>query len=104
MLVVSSIHVKHASQTTHSGALLLQQPHSCMVVLDNEHPQAVPTPHSTDHHPVVSHVLQENATIFKQDLEHTTITDQVHPIKVPTRSIPFHYVECVHQQLQEVCN
>jgi len=70
-------HAKHASQ---SGALLLERPHSCMLVLDS---QAVPTLRCTDrsldmpadYHPAVSHVLQ--ATIFKQDLGHTAITGPV---------------------------
>ena len=56
-----------------------------MVVLDNEYPQAVPAPCSTnkpldmptDYHPAVTQVLQEHATLFKQDLGHTTITDHV---------------------------
>ena len=87
-----------------------------MVVLDDEHPQAVPIPRSTDkpldmptdYHPAVGQVLQEHAAIFKQDLGHTTITDHVietgdsHPIKVPPRPIPFHYAECMHQQLQDM--
>jgi len=104
---------KHASQ---SGALLLQQPHSCMVVLDDEYPQTVPTLHNTDksldmptdYHTAVSHMVQEHATIFKQELGHIPITDHVivtgdsHPIKVPQRPILFHYVERVHQQLQDM--
>jgi len=56
-----------------------------MVVLDDEHPQTVPTLRSTDrsldmptdYHPAVSHMAQEHATIFKQDLAHTPITDHV---------------------------
>ena len=106
-------HTKHTSQV---GALLLQRQHSCMAVLDDEHPQAVPVPSNTDkpldmpvdYHPAVSHVLQEYSTIFKQDLGHTTVTDHVidtgdsHPIKVPPRPIPFHYAERVHQQLQDM--
>jgi len=93
-------HTKHTSQIEH--------PLLCIVVLDDEHPQAVPIPCNTakllhmptNYHPAVFHVLPEHSTIFQQDLGHTTITDHItgtgesHPMKVLPRP---HYIEHVYR-------
>ena len=62
----------------------------------------------TDYHPALRQVLQDNAMIFRKDLGRTTVTEHVietgeaSPVKVPARPIPFHYLEHVHNQLQEM--
>ena len=62
----------------------------------------------TDYHPALRQVLQDNAMIFRKDLGRITVTEHVletaeaSPVKVPTRLISFHYLECVHNQLQEI--
>ena len=34
--------------------------------------------------------------------EHTINTGNAQPVKVPPRSIPFHFADLVHKQLQEI--
>ena len=100
------------------GNLLLQSPQSCMLILDDEYPQAMPSKAPAmasdsldmpkDYHPALRQVLQDNAMIFRKDLGRTTVTEHVietgeaSPVKVPARPIPFHYLERVHNQLQEM--
>ena len=109
------------TNTTNSalqGSLLLQPPNSCMLILDDECPQAMPSKAlavdtdtvdmPTDYHPALRQVLQDNAMIFRKDLGRITITEHVietgeaSPVKVPARPIPFHYMDRVHNQLQEM--
>ena len=108
----------HTANSTLKGNLLLQSPHSCMLVLDDEYPQAMPSKAPTvendtidmptDYHPVLRQVLQDHAMLFRKDLGWTTVTEHViktgnaSPVKVPARPIPFHYSERVHNQLQEM--
>ena len=89
-----------------------------MLILDDEYSQAIPSKapamenHTlnmpTDYHPALRQVLQDNAMIFRKDLGRITVTEHVletaeaSPVKVPTRLISFHYLECVHNQLQEI--
>ena len=108
----------HTANSTLKGNLLLQSPHSCMLVLDDEYPQAMPSKAPTvengtidmptDYHPALRQVLQDHAMLFKKDLGRTTVTEHVietgnaSPVKVPACPIPFHYSEHVHNQLQEM--
>ena len=62
----------------------------------------------TDYHPALRQVLQDHAMIFRKDLGRTTIAEHViemgeaSPVKVPVLPIPFHYMDRVHNQLQEM--
>ena len=108
----------HTANSALQGNLLLQSPHSCMLILDDECPQAMPSKAlavdtdtvdmPTDYHPALRQVLQDHAMVFRKDLGRTTIAEHVietgeaSPVKVPARPIPFHYMERVHNQLQEM--
>ena len=96
----------HTANSTLKGNLLLQSPHSCMLVLDDEYPQAMPSKAPTvendtidiptDYHPALRQVLQDHAMLFRKDLGRTTVMEHVietgnaSPVKVPARphSIP----------------
>lgn len=95
----------------------IPSPQSCTLVLDDDCPQAVPLKVKpsqqtlempTDYHPALSQVLQDHEQLFKQELGKTNVTQHVidtgdaTPVKVPPRPIPFHYVDRVHKQLQEM--
>ena len=96
----------HIANSTLKGNLLLQSPHSCMLVLDDEYPQAMPSKTPTvendiidmpiDHHPALRQVLQDHAMLFRKDLGRTTVTEHVietgnaSPVKVPACPAPFH--------------
>ena len=101
------------------GQLLFRQVHLCTLVLDNEYPQAIPyktdTTKSeldmpTDYHSSLESTLKQHSSIFQKRLGQTNITKHVidtgnsPPIKVPPRPIPFHYVDRVQAQLQEMAN
>ena len=89
-----------------------------MLILDDECPQAMPSKAlavdtdtvdmPTDYHPALRQVLQDHAMIFRKDLGRTTIAEHVietgeaSPVKVLARPIPFHYMDRVHNQLQEM--
>ena len=108
----------HTANSALQGSLLLQSLHSCMLILDDECPQAMPSKAlavdtdtvdmPTDYHPALRQVLQDHAMIFRKDLGRTTIAEHVietgeaSPVKVPARPIPFHYMDHVHNQLQEM--
>ena len=62
----------------------------------------------TDYHPALRQVLQDHAMIFRKDLGRTTVAEHVietgeaSPVKVPASPILFHFMERVHNQLQEM--
>ena len=99
------------------GQLLLRHMHLCNLVLDCEYPQAIPhrteTSESeldmpTDYHPSLESTIKQHSSVFCKKLGQTNVTQHIidtgnsQPIKVPPRQIPFHYVDRVHTQLQEM--
>ena len=101
------------------GKLILSATDSCMLVIDSDLPQAIPsktnmseTDHDmpTDYHPLLEFALQEHRAIFRKKLRHTSVAEHVIetgdsvPVKVPARPIPCHFKECVHTQLQEMAD
>ena len=64
----------------------------------------------TDYHSSLESTLKQHSSIFQKRLGQTNITKHVidtgnsPPIKVPPRPIPFHYVDRVQAQLQEMAN
>ena len=102
-----------------NGKLMLSRTNSCMLVIDSDLPQAIPSKTNvpekdsdlpTDYHPSLESVLQEHRAIFRSQLgctnvaEHIIETGNAQPVKVPARPIPFHFKERVHTQLQEMAN
>ena len=96
-----------------SGVLKGKATTSCMLVLDDDCPQAIPhnAHHTefdipTDCHPALNKILEEYRTLFKTSLgltnatEHVIDTGDSPPVKVPARQIPFHYKDRVQDQLQ----
>ena len=90
----------HTANSALQGNLLLQSPQSCMLILDDEYPQAMPSKAAndsldmpTDNHPALRQVLQDNAMIFRKDLGRTTVTEHVietgeaSPVKIAARPI-----------------
>jgi len=89
-----------------------------MLVLDDDLLQAVPCPipqsSQTDadmpenYHPALESVLRNHKALFSCQLGKTNVARHVidtgdsNPVKSPLRSIPFHYTEQVHNQLQEM--
>ena len=87
-------------------------------MLDSEYPQAIPhrTDTSdeldipTDHHPSLESTIKQHSSVFCKKLGQTNVTQHIidkgnsKPIKVPPHPIPFHYVDRVHTQLQEMFN
>ena len=101
------------------GKLMLGATSSCMLVIDSDLPQAIPSKTNmsetdpdmpTDYHPLLESTLQEHRAIFRKKLGHTNVTEHVIetgdalPVKVPARPIPFHFKERVHTQLQEMAD
>jgi len=62
----------------------------------------------TDVHPDLSRVILDHKVLFSTQLGQTSVTNHVidigdaTPVKVPPQPIPFHYVEKVNSQLQEM--
>ena len=86
-----------------------------MLILDDEYPQAMPskvpavendTLDMPTDNPALRQVLQDNAMIFilgkTTVTEHVIETGEASTVKVPVHPIPFHYLERVHNQLQEI--
>ena len=100
------------------GKLLLGQVHLCNLVLDSEYPQAIShrTETSdeldmpTDYHPALESTIKQHSSVFHKKLGQTNVTQYIidtcntKPIKLPLRPIPFHYVDHVLTQLQEMFN
>ena len=100
------------------GRLSLNATNSCMLVLDEDCPQAMPFKDSAagqikfdmpkDSHPALDPVLKEHEQLFKTQLGNIDVAEHVIdmadalPVKVPPRPIPFHYRDRVHDQLQEM--
>ena len=100
------------------GRLSLKTTNSCMLVLDEDCPQAMPFKDCTagqakfdmpkDSHPTLGPVLKEHEKLFQVQLGLTDVTEHVidtgdaPPVKVPARPIPFHYRDIVHDQLLEM--
>ena len=94
------------------GRLRLNATNSCMLVLDEDCPQAMPFKDSTagqikfdmpkDSHPALDPVLKEHEQLFKTQLGNTDVAEHVIdtadalPVKVPPRPIPFHYRDRVY--------
>ena len=87
------------------GKLMLSGTNSCMLVIDTDLPQAIPSKTSvpesdsdlpTDNHPSLESVLQEHRAIFRSQLacatvaEHVIETGDVQPVKVLAHPIPSH--------------
>ena len=86
--------------------------------MDDDCPQAIPTTckgHSSttadmpsEVHPSLTPVLQEFKGLFSQQLgktnvaEHTIDTGDALPIRIPPRQIPFHFVDKVNAQLEDM--
>ena len=86
--------------------------------MDDDCPQAIPTTckgHSlttadmpSEVHPSLTPVLQEYKELFSQQLgkinvaEHTIDNGDALPIRIPLRQIPFHYVDKVNAQLEDM--
>ena len=86
------------------GKLMLSATNSCMLVIDSDLPQAIPSKTNmsetdpdmpTDYHPLLESVLQEHRAIFRKKLGHTSVAEHVietgnaRPVKVPARPILF---------------
>ena len=62
----------------------------------------------SDVHPSLKPVLEEFKDLFSQQLGRTNVTEHMIdtgdalPIKIPPRQIPFHYVDKVHAQLEDM--
>ena len=100
------------------GQQSLRKGDTCMLVLDDQCPQAMPFKGNTDgerkfdmpddFHPTLVPVLKEHEQLFRTQLGKTDITEHVidtreaAPVKVPPRPVPFHYKDRVHTQLQEM--
>ena len=108
----------NTATSAQEGKIHLSSTHSCMSVLDDDHPEAMPSKATsslpgtldmpTEYHPALRQVLQDYAMLFKSDLGRTTVAEHVietghaAPVRVPPRPIPFHYAERVHKQLEEM--
>ena len=100
------------------GQLSLRKSDTCMLVLDDQCPQAMPFKGNTDgerkfdmpndFHPTLGPVLKEHKQLFRTQLgktdiaEHVIDTGEALPVKVPPRPVSFHYKDRVHTQLQEM--
>ena len=89
-----------------------------LVSIDDDCPQAIPTKCQdygsaridmpSDIHPSLAPVLDEFKALFSQQLGKTNVTEHIIdtgdalPIKIPPRQIPFHYVDKVHTQLEDM--
>ena len=89
-----------------------------LITVDDDCPQAIPTkcrdydPNTVDMpsdvHPSLKPVLEEFKDLFSQQLGRTNVTEHMIdtgdalPIKIPPRQIPFHYVDKVHAQLEDM--
>ena len=88
------------------------------LTLDDELPQVIPTSVKNtcdtsvdmpkDVHPDLIHIINNHKQLFSTQLgrtttiEHVIVTGDALPVKVPPRPIPFHFVERVRNQLQEM--
>ena len=92
------------------GKLMLSSMNSCMLVIDSDLPQAIPSKTNmlevdpdmpTDYRPSLESVLLEHRAIFRRKLGHTSVaehvieTDDALPVKVPARPISFQGT-CAH--------
>ncbi len=101
------------------GGRLSLGPHDrCMLVLDDDCPEAIPSnDRSTNRvqfdmpkesHPMLDAVLEGHKELFRTQLGKTTVTEHVidtgeaPPVKVPPRPVPFHYKDRVEEQLGEM--
>ena len=85
------------------GKLMLSCINSCMLVINGDFPQAIPSKTDmsevdpdmpTDYNPALESVLREHRTIFKTRVaEHVIETGDAVPVKLPVRPIPFHFKE-----------
>ena len=108
-----------AENPTQMLQLLPAESTSChLIAMDDDCPQAIPTTcksHSSttadmpsEVHPSLTPVLQEFKELFSQQLgktnvaEHTIDTGDALPIRIPPRQIPFHYVDKVNAQLEDM--
>ena len=99
--------------------LCVTEQRSCSTMtIDEDYPQAIPVKSDskdqiqlempTDVHPELRSVVQEFEGLFSKQLGQTNVTKHIidtgeaTPIKVPPRQIPFHYVDEVHAQLQDM--
>ncbi len=99
-----------------NGRLNLRVTSSCMLVLDDEVPEAMPSKPAKnsaldmpkDCHPALQPVLNEFKMLFRAELGQTSVTEHVidtgdaTPVKVPPRPIPFHYQDRIRSQLQDM--
>ena len=98
---------------------MLSSTNSCMLVIDSDLPQDIPSKTnmleadpdmSTDYCPSLESVLLEHKAIFRRKPGHTSVaehvieTDDALPVKVPACPIPFHFKEHVHTQLQQIAD
>ena len=110
--------------TFHNGASVVRKgklptsTNSCMLVLDEDYPQAMPFKDTStspaefdnpsDYHLALGPVLKEHESLFKLYLgrphiaEHAIDMGNAPPVKVPPCPISFQYQYCVHNQLQEM--
>ena len=86
--------------------------------MDDDCPQAIPTKHKdhkstvedmpNDVHPSLIPLLDEFKELVSQQLgktnvaEHTIDTSDARPIRIPPWQIPFHYVDKVNAQLEDM--
>ena len=98
--------------------LELQNTQMCCnaLIIDDELPQALPSKSNNpnqrvlpkDVHPALKQVVEEYELLFSQNpgqthiTQHIIDTDNVPPVKVPQRLIPFHSVDQVQQQLEDM--
>ena len=103
---------------TQPEMLNLQAECLSMLVLDDDLPQAMPSTVQQssqiyidvpqNYHKSLESVLRDHAALFRRQLGKTNIarhvieTGDAHPVKLPSRHIPFHYTERVYNQLQEM--
>ena len=108
----------NTATSAQEGKIHLSPTHSCMLLLDDDHPEAMPSKATssllgtldmpTEYHPALRQVLQDHAMLFKSDLGCTTVAEHVietgdaAPVKVPPRPVPFHYAGRVHKELEEM--
>lgn len=108
----------HDRDPLKNGQLSLRRHDNCMLVLDDQCPQAMPFRNETDgqrkldmssdYHPSLGPILKEHESLFSTQLgktdttKHIIDTGEAQPVKVLSRTVPFHYKEQVHTQLQEM--
>ena len=85
-----------------------------LITVDDDCPQAIPNynPNTVDMpsdvHPSLKPALEEFNDLLSQQLGRTNVTEHMIdtgdalPIKIPPRQIPFHYVDKVHAQLEDM--